>query len=303
MKAAAFHYHRPESLPEAIELLQQCGEDGKVLAGGQSLLPMLNLRLARPDTLIDIGRVAGLDGVEDLGSGAISLGALVTHHRVELGRDAPLRRYPMLSHVAALIGHLPIRTRGTVGGSLAHADGASEWCLLSTALDAVVSAESPSGRRAIPIDSFFRGVFTTALTEDEVLTDVVLRRLTGYTRLEEYARRRGDFAIVAVAANLEIEGRRCRSARIALGGVAGTAVRGVAGEQVLAGLDLSERQQADAGIEEAAQACARGVEPPADQHASAAYRRRLVLALTRRALRGCLDDWHTREGASHVGRQ
>ena len=173
MKPAPFSYHRARTVAGAVGLLTELGEDAKVIAGGQSLVAMMNFRLARPEHLIDIARIPGLDTISRDGD-ALRIGALVTHHGVETADLGP--DFRVLSDAMRWVGHLPIRTRGTVGGSLAHADATAEWCLLALLLDAQIVAEGPAGRRNIPADEFFQGVFTTALEPDELIVEVVFPR-------------------------------------------------------------------------------------------------------------------------------
>ncbi|ANY07863.1 FAD binding domain-containing protein [Pseudonocardia sp. HH130630-07] len=210
MKPAAFTYHRASSVRGAVELLTELADDDpKILAGGQSLVAMMNYRMARPGHLVDIGRIPGLSGIRRDGD-ALRIGALTTHHAVEradLGPD-----FRVLSEAMRWVGHLPIRTRGTVGGSIAHADATAEWCLLAVLLDAVVVAEGPGGRREIAAGEFFLGPFSTALGADEIVTEVVFGRPAPRAALAEYADRRGDFAIVAAGVDLD-------TGSVALGGV------------------------------------------------------------------------------------
>jgi carbon-monoxide dehydrogenase medium subunit len=210
MKPAAFTYHRARSVAGAVGLLAELGDDAKVIAGGQSLVAMMNFRLARPEHLVDIARVPELDHIRRDGD-TLRIGALVTHHAVEKADLGP--GFAVLSRAMRWIGHLPIRTRGTVGGSLAHADATAEWCLLAVLLDAEIVAVGPSGRRTIPAAEFFHGVFTTALEPGELIVEVVFPRPAPRAALTEFAERRGDFAIVAAAVDLD-------ASRLVLGGVA-----------------------------------------------------------------------------------
>ncbi len=289
MKPAPFDYVQAESVEHALTLLAEHGDESKILAGGQSLIPMLNLRLARPCVLVDIGGLHELRGADELGQG-LQCGSLLTHHELALGRHPALRGYRALADAAALIGHYPIRTRGTLGGSVAHADNASEWCLMALVLDAVIIAAGPGGMREIPAAEFFLGFFTTALRPDELIIGIRFPRPAAATRLEEFARRSGDFAIVAAAADLIVESGACRQARVALGGVAASAVRVPAAEAVLEGLRLDDARGWQAAIREAAHICSARTDPPSDIHGSAAYRRRLTVVLTERALRRCLAE-------------
>jgi carbon-monoxide dehydrogenase medium subunit len=209
MKPAAFTYHRPGSVAGAVGLLRDLGDDAKLIAGGQSLVAMMNFRLARPEHLIDIRRVPGLDQIRRDGD-CLRIGALVTHHAVEIASLGA--EFAVLSRAMRWVGHLPIRTRGTIGGSLAHADATAEWCLLAVLLDAVIVAEGPAGRRSVAAADFFQGVFTTALEPDELIVEVVFPRPAPRAALTEFAERRGDFAIVAAAVDLDLP-------RIVLGGV------------------------------------------------------------------------------------
>lgn len=288
MKAPPFRYLRPDSVEQVWDALEEFGDEAKVLAGGQSLLPLLNLRLAHPAVLVDIGRLSGLRRLESEPEGGLLCGSLVTHHELELGSAPELAPFGALARAASHISHLPIRTRGTIGGSIAHADSASEWCLMALVMGAEIVAESRTGTRTIAASEFFHGFFTTALEPHEIITALRFPRPTGVARLDEYARRSGDFAIVAAAADVGISSSgRLLDARIALGGVAGSALRVPEAEAVLEGLPV-----ADAGedaIAEAAYVAAHSVRPAGDAHGSAAYRRRLVEVLVVRALRGCVE--------------
>lgn len=279
MKPAAFAYHAPRSLDEAVALLAQHGGEAKILAGGQSLVPAMNFRMARPAALVDINRIPGLDGIaaED---GWLRLGALVRHARLEAPvAEGPLGR--LLPEVARHIAHLPIRMRGTFCGSLAHADPASEWCATALALDAVMVAQGPAGRREIPASAFFSHVFTTALQPEELLVEARLPLLDAGWRcgFAEFSRRAGDFALAMAVAALRLEGGVVRQASIALGGVAATPVLAPGAARALLG------SAPGAGSFAAAAAmAAEEIEPQEDIHASAALRRDLIRAMVRRAL-------------------
>jgi carbon-monoxide dehydrogenase medium subunit len=277
VKPAPFAYHRAFDVRGAVDLLVQLGEDAKLIAGGQSLVAMMNFRLARPSALVDLGRVDGLRYLRRDG-GALRIGALTTHHAVEVAGDLA-DGFALLPRAARWIGHYPIRTRGTVGGSLAHADPTAEWCLLAVLLDAEIVAEGRQGRRTIPAGQFFHGYFTTALRPDEVIVEVVFPRPAPAAALTEFARRQGDFAIVAAAVSLERSGQTCRSARVALGGVDATPIRVADAERVLAGARLGSE-----AFDEAAAVAARSIEPGSDAHGSASYRRTLTRTLVARAL-------------------
>ena len=264
MKPAAFTYHRPGSVAGALGLLRDLGDDAKIIAGGQSLVAMMNFRLARPEHLIDIRKVPGLGQIRRDGA-SLRIGALVTHHAVEvadLGRD-----FAVLSRAMRWVGHLPIRTRGTIGGSLAHADATAEWCLLAVLLDAVIAVEGPAGRRAVAAGEFFQGVFTTALQPDELIVEVVFPRPAPRAALTEFAERRGDFAIVAAAVDLDLP-------RVVLGGVAPVPfLVPVSGEW------SGETTQHSRLAEHAAEAVQVRDEPGVSAH----YRRGLVRTLVTRA--------------------
>lgn len=297
MKASPFVYHRAHSAEEAVTLLAEHAGEAKVLAGGQSLIPMLNLRVAQPARLIDIGRCADLARLSIV-DGVLRSGTMVRHARFERAEEPELAGCQALSEAARHIGHAPIRTRGTIGGSLAHADSSSEWCLMTLALDARMRVESVRGERVVDAQDFFHGFFTTALDEDELLTSIDLPSDTRGVALAEHARRQGDFAIVASATRLQTDERlRVTAARIAIGGVAGRPIRIGEGEQVLQGVDLTDLDAAEQAVDEAAHLCAASVEVGDDAHASAEYRRRLTALMVRRALSQAIQDWRT-TGAS-----
>jgi carbon-monoxide dehydrogenase medium subunit len=280
VKPAAFEYVQPRSLEETVRALHRFGDDAKVLAGGQSLVPMMNFRLARPSALVDIARVPGLDGIE-IGASDVAVGALVTHRRLELGGEVPGALGSLLSAAARCVGHLPIRTRGTFGGSIAHADPAAEWCVLATLMDADVLIASAEGTRSVPAESFFVTVFTTAIEPTDVVTGVRLPLLGPDDRIGfcEFSRRAGDFAIVMAMVALRLRDGAVAGARIALGGVADRAVRATAAEAALLGA-VPDRE----AFEEAGAIAARDVEPYEDIHGPPEYRRDLVRVMVRRAL-------------------
>jgi carbon-monoxide dehydrogenase medium subunit len=280
MKPGAFIYHAPTTLDGALALLAENSEDGKILAGGQSLVPAMNFRLARPSVLIDINRIPGLDEVRE-DDGYLCLGARTRHATFETMRRDPLGR--LLALIAGHIAHAPIRTRGTIGGSLSHADPAAEWCTAVLALQGVLVARKVGGEREIPAEKFFSTVFTTDLQADELLTEIrlPLRDPSWRFGFSEFSRRAGDFAL-AIAA-LQIEAGRITQASIGLGGVAYTPLLSPAGSAMLVG-----RAPTEAVFAEAAEAAAAATDPPDDLHASGAYRRELVGAMVRRALRGAI---------------
>jgi aerobic carbon-monoxide dehydrogenase medium subunit len=267
VKAADFDYYRVDALDDALERLAELGEDAKVLAGGQSLVPMMNFRLARPSALVDITRVEELRGIERR-DGELRIGATTTHAEVEHAPELE-GGYEVLRAAARWVGHEPIRSRGTFGGSLAHADPTAEWCLIAVALGAVIEIAGPRGERELPAEDFLLGYFTTALEPDEVLTAVRFPAPCERAAMHEFARRHGDFALVAVTVALGDE------PRIVLGGVADVPVRAREAERLVAG---------GAAPEAVARAAAEEIEPGHDLHAGPDYRRRLAATLVRRAL-------------------
>jgi len=279
MKPAPFDYHRPATVDEAVALLDRHGPDTKVLAGGQSLLPMMKLRLARPTALVDINRVRELAYVRAADDG-LAFGALARLD--ELESDEVRRRCPILADVARDIAHAAIRHRGTVCGSLAHADPAAELPVAALVLEADLVATGPRGSRVIPAREFFVTYLTTALGAGEMLTEARFPALapgSGWSFLE-LARRPGDFAIVSAAAVLDVDRRGViTSARIALGAVAERAVRCPEAEAALTGGPGGRE-----AFESAAALAAAPLDPPADVHGSAAYRKHIARVLVGRAL-------------------
>lgn len=287
MKPPPFRYERACSVEEAVDLLARLGDDAKLLAGGQSLVPMMNLRLARPTALIDINPLTDLAYVRT-GADGLRIGALTRHVRIE--RDPLIaERFDVLRRAAAWVGHYPIRARGTFGGSLAHADPAAEWCVLATLLDAELVAVGPAGERLIPASAFFEGFLETTLQGDEVLVEVRLPNAPRQAGFAEFARRHGDFAIVAAAVAFDDTDHRCRNVRVALGGVTRRAVRVREAETLLEGEELT-----DASVAATARAAGAAVDPPDDVHGTSEYRRFLVTGLVARALGdaglGATDD-------------
>jgi carbon-monoxide dehydrogenase medium subunit len=280
MKPAAFAYHRVDTLPDALERLAELGTDAKVLAGGQSLVPMMNFRLVRPSALVDITRVGELRGMRRAG-GALRIRTLTTHAEVEHARDELDGGYEILRRAATWVGHLPIRSRGTFGGSLAHADPAAEWCMLALALGATIEVAGPRGEREVPAEDFLLGFFSTALEPDEILTAVRFPAPCPRAAIQELARRHGDFAVVAAVVALPPEG----PPRVVIGGVEAVPVRARAAERILADGGLDPASFADAG-----QAAAAEIDPGSDLHGSADYRRRLTAVLVGRALASAVAD-------------
>jgi carbon-monoxide dehydrogenase medium subunit len=280
MKPPPFEYHAVGSVDEAVTLLAEHGDEAKVLAGGQSLVPLLALRLARPAHLIDINGVGDLAAVAN-GAG-LAIGALV-RHRVAERSPAVRAANPLVADALRLIGHVAIRNRGTIGGSIAHADPAAELPAVLLALGGDVEVTSRRGSRRVWASDLFVGFLTTSIAPDELLTGVGLPTWTAGTgwSFQEFSRRSGDFAVAGVAATVRLDGNgTIGEARIALSGVASTPVRAVAAEAALAGQAPSEELWAAASED-----AVTGLEPPSDVHGSAAYRRHLAAVLTRRALR------------------
>lgn len=291
MKPAAFSYFAPMTVEEAVSLLDEHGYDAKLLAGGQSLVPLMNLRLARPTVLVDINRVNGLAFVES-GDDAVRIGAMTRHHTVS---TSPVIRgaSPLLSHAAGHIGYRAIRHRGTIGGSLAHADPASEFPCVAVTLGAKVRVTGSAGERTIRAEELFLAEMTTTLAPDEIVTSVELRRIRpdecwGF---REFVRKVGDFAVVMAAAVLRVADGRVASARLGLGGVEGTPRRVTEAEQVLVGSAAGAET-----ISQAARVAAEVVDPTSDIHGSADYRRRLVQAMTRRALQDAVGRLEANRG-------
>jgi carbon-monoxide dehydrogenase medium subunit len=280
MKPAAFRYHAPKTVDEAVAMLAQvAAEDGRVLAGGQSLVPTMAFRLAKPAHLVDINGVESLKRLT-VADGKLVIGACVRHAAFHQPVCAePLGK--LLSDVVHHIAHYPIRNRGTFCGSLAHADPASEWCLVLTALDGEVLAKSARGERVMAARDFFKSIMTTALRDDELLVEARLPLLPADTRcgFYEFNRRAGDFALAAALGCYRVEGGRIIEARVALGGVEVNPRRISEAERALVGA-----APGDKAFRAAAEAAMAAVDPMEDAITSADYRRDLVLAVTRRAL-------------------
>ncbi len=280
MKPPRFAYHAPATVEEAVALLARYGGEAKVLAGGQSLMPLLNFRLTRPAALIDLNRIPALAGIREH-DGQVRLGAMTRQRAVEFS-PVVARALPLLREATRWVGHLPIRTRGTIGGSIAHADPSAEYPAVLAALEGEVVARSPRGERVVPWHALFRTYLTTSLAPDELLTEVRLPAMpagAGFA-FEEFARRHGDFAIVGIAAMVVRDGPRCRKARLAASGAGPVPVRLRGAEEILEREGLGP----DA-IQAAARRAAELVQPDSDIHASADYRRHLAAVLTARAVR------------------
>ncbi|HEV2955342.1 MAG TPA: xanthine dehydrogenase family protein subunit M [Xanthobacteraceae bacterium] len=288
MKPAAFDYVVAESIDVAVAALAAAGGEAKILAGGQSLVPMLNYRLLRPSVLVDINRIPDLAFVADRPD-AIVVGALTRHHRLETS-PVIARHLPVLTEAMRHVAHLAIRNRGTIGGSLSHADPAAELPMLAVLLDATLHVVSPAGPRTVAARDFFLEPLTVDLAADEMVTRIVLPKLppaTGWG-FAEVARRSGDFALAAVAATLSLRDGAIGAARIAMTGVDETARRAPEAETLLADQTLTPDL-----IDAAIAAVRAGVSPPTDLHASSDYRRHLVGVLVGRAL---ADAWRRARG-------
>lgn len=279
MIPAAFEYYAPSSVQEAITLLQQHGDDAKVLAGGHSLLPLMKFRLAQPKVVVDIGRIPGLDGITVMGD-TVVIGALATHDAV--AHSAVLKeKCPLLPETASVIGDMQVRNRGTLGGSLAHADPAADYPGAVLALDAQIVATGPRGTRTIPAGEFFVDMLTTALQPTELITEVrvpVLSPGTGTAYLK-HPHPASGYAVVGVAVVLRMAQGRCEQVAIGINGVAGKAYRAVAVEQALRGKALDEQTVAAAAAH-----AADGVDAQSDLYASAEFRRHLASVYTKRAV-------------------
>ena len=284
MKPAAFRYHLPASADEAIAVLAERGEGAKALAGGQSLVPLLNMRLAAVSDLVDLNRCADLGSVRTA-DGWLEIGALARQRTVELSTEVR-RECPLLVDALRWVGHPPIRNRGTVGGSLVHADPAAELPAAAVALDAVLRVRGPGGERDVHAGAFFTGVFETAIAPDELLVAVRFPRVAPDARccFVELARRHGDFAIAGVAAVLRVAEGRVAEARVALAGVDATPLRAAKAEAALAGQAPGREL-----VAHAADLAAGECNPSADLHGSPDYRRQLVRVLVARALTSCAE--------------
>jgi aerobic carbon-monoxide dehydrogenase medium subunit len=279
MKPPKFDYHAPKSVDEALALLERYDGDAKILAGGQSLMPLLNFRLSRPAALVDLNRIASLAYIKEA-DGQVRMGAMTRQRTIEFS-PVVKERLPLLREATRWVGHLPIRTRGTIGGSIAHADPSAEYPAVLTALEGEVVARSPRGERVVKAADLFQTYLTTNLEADEIVVEVRLPAMpagAGYA-LEEFARRHGDFAIIGIAAMVVRDGQRCKVARLATAGAGPVPVRLRAAEEILERDGLGE-----AAIEAAARRASELVSPDSDIHASSDYRRHLTGVLTRRAL-------------------
>jgi len=283
MRAPPFAYARADSLDDALMLLAEAGDEAKLLAGGQSLLPLLAFRVVRPTHLVDIDALGTLAGIQQVSDG-LRIGALTRHET--LARADLTGGERLLAVAASHVGHVPIRMRGTIGGSVAHADPSAELPAALLALDAHVLVRSATGERTIRAAEMFVGPFTTALAPDEVLVAVIVPTVARSCRhgFGEFAVRSGDFALASVAVVVSVDGGSVDRARIVLGGVDATPIRATGAEAVLTGSELT-----DEVIDEAAATAAAECDPAEDATTTAAYRRRLVARLVRDALAQARD--------------
>ncbi len=290
MKLPHVDYEAPRTVTEAVELLAEHEDEASVLAGGQSLIPLLALRLAHPAVLIDINGVTELSGVSAT-NGTVTIGAMTREYVAEESGTVA-DAVPLLAAALPLIGHEAIRNRGTIGGSLAHADPAAELPAVARALDAEFVVRGRAGERVIPAAKWFEGYLTTSRAPDELLVEVrfpAAGRGTG-SSFDEVARRHGDFAIVGLATSLTLSGGAISDARLAFAGVSDVPVRATEAEDLLVG----ERPSAEL-FDEAARRATSDIDPPADLHGSADYRRKVAAALVRRGLRAAADSADERQ--------
>jgi CO/xanthine dehydrogenase FAD-binding subunit len=290
MKPAKFEYFAPTSLEETLELLQQHGDDASVLAGGQSLMPLMNMRLARPNVVVDINRVPALDYISPAPDGGLAIGALTRQRSVEKS-VAVAEAVPVLTEAIPSIGHFQIRNRGTVGGSISHADPAAELPALCLALDGEFVLSSAAGQRVLKPEDFFISHLTTARAPEELLTEVRLpaqspdRSEEWKWGFQEVCRRQGDFAMVGTVTLLRLDsGGVCQSARIAMFGVAGTPVRIRRAEETLLGSPVNDNV-----LQDAARVVSEELDPDSDIHASAAYRKEVGGVIAYRSLAAALN--------------
>lgn len=284
MKPAAFDYHRPTSLADAIALLGELGDIGKIIAGGQSLVPAMNFRLARPEILIDINAIPELQGVTDAGD-RLEIGAVTRHAAFHTSVcDGPTG--DILAKVVRNIAHYPIRQRGTFGGSLSHADPASEWCLLAMTFAAEMEIHGQEGVRRIPAHEFFKGTFVTALGTREILARIYLPKLASDwgVGFYEFSRRKGDFALSMAVAALKCDNGQINGAHLGVGAVAAHGTRLEALEQKLIGAPATAETISAVAAEVPA-----FINPSSDIHGSAEYRSELSVTVVRRALTEALE--------------
>jgi len=283
MFPAAFDYSAPTTLSEALSTLQQRGDDAKVMAGGQSLIPLLKLRFAQPQLILDIGRIQGLNGIKR-DDGHVSIGALARHVDIERSKELA-KLVPLMVEAVHWIADPLVRNRGTLVGSVCHADPSGDWGSIMLALNAEVVAQSAKGERVIPVDGFFEGPFTTTLRPDEIVTAIRVPLPSGpaggsYHKLE---RKVGDFATVAVSVQVELDGRKVKKAGIGLTAVSETNIKAKKAEQWLVGRELT-----DDAIAEAGRLAAEAAEPKDDIRGTAAYKKDVVRVFVQRGLKAAL---------------
>jgi carbon-monoxide dehydrogenase medium subunit len=283
MFPAAFDYRAPTTLPEALSVLKERGDDAKVMAGGQSLIPLLKLRFAQPALVVDIGRLPGMADIKR-DDGHVRIGALVRHVDVERSKDLA-KLVPLMVEAVHWIADPLVRNRGTVVGSVCHADPSGDWGSIMLALNAELVAQSASGERVIPLDGFFQGPFTTSLRPDEIATAIRIPLPSGraggsYHKLE---RKVGDFATVAVSVQVELDGNKVKKAGIGLTSVGATNIKAKEAEKALIGHELK-----DDIIAEAARLAAAAAEPKDDIRGTAAYKKDIVRVFVQRGLKAAL---------------
>jgi CO/xanthine dehydrogenase FAD-binding subunit len=281
MKPAPFDYYAPTDMGEALSILAEHGDDAKLLAGGQSLMPMMNMRLATPPVVVDINRVAGLDGIAQAPDGGLTIGAMTRQRTIE--RSSIIRQHsPLMADAMPLLGHFQIRNRGTIGGSVVHADPAAELPAVLMALEAEFALRNAERERVVPADAFFVTFLTTATEPDELLTEI---RLPAWSAawgwdIQEVSRRQGDFALVGSVAMVQVDdAETCRAARLVLFGVGETPVRVASAEARMLGQHLD-----DALLQEVEGIVTEALEPEGDIHASATYRKEVGGVMARRTL-------------------
>jgi CO/xanthine dehydrogenase FAD-binding subunit len=286
MKPAPFDYFAPTELSEALALLAQHGDEAKILAGGQSLMPMLNMRLATPQVVVDVNRIAALDYLTPHPDGGLAIGALARQRQLERA-SLVQEQQPVLAAALPFIGHFQIRNRGTIGGSLVHSDPAAELPAVSVALEAEFVVQSAQGQRVVAAEDFFITYLTTAIEPDEILTEI---RLPAWPSawgwgIQEVCRRAGDFALVGAVSLLQVDPDNvCQAVRLTLFGVDGTPVRMRRAEDALVGQRVD-----DNALREVEQIVAAELDPESDLHASAAYRKEVGGVMARRTLAQALD--------------
>jgi CO/xanthine dehydrogenase FAD-binding subunit len=284
MKPAPFEYFAPVDLAEALDLLARYGDEAKILAGGQSLIPLMNMRLARPGVIIDINRLSELTYISLGADGALAIGALTRQRAIE--RASLIQQHnPLLAAAMPYIGHFQIRTRGTIGGAIVHADPAAELPALSRALDAEFVLRSAKTQRVMNAADFFLSYLSTAIEPGEMLTEIRLPAWKPQWRwgFQEVCRREGDFALVGAVALLQLDDAACQAARLIMFGVGGTPVRLQRAEEMLSGRQVDDRL-----LDAVAKVVAHELQPDSDIHASAEYRKEVGGVVARRALEAAL---------------